>query len=202
MNMHQVDNSQQERDNSFDDISNFIIDEEDEKTDEIKKRRKRRPFSKKEDQLLLELVQKYGEEDKWKKIASQMKGRNCRQCRERYKLFLCKNVHKKIKWTKQDDELLLAKYQILGPRWKKMEKYFKGLTYVTIRNRFMSLTRKNTQLQYKIKYKPKISDNPPTFLPNICNQPIETIEKNDDSLPNLFKENDEFKIDDVFDLWQ
>lgn len=106
--------------------------------------RTRCPFSKEEDKLLLELVNLFGIENKnnWHIIAFHMNGRSVRQCRERYQLFLSEEVRKKEKWTKEEDEILLSKYQILGPHWKKMEEFFNGRTSYNIKNRFISLNRK------------------------------------------------------------
>ena len=112
--------------------------------DKEPKNRTRHPFSKKEDNLLMELVRLYDTSDKnnWYLIAYHMDGRSPRQCRERYQLFLSQGINKKVKWTKDEDDLLLSKYEILGPRWKKMEEYFPGRNSYTIKNRFISLNRK------------------------------------------------------------
>lgn len=108
------------------------------------KARKRIPFTKEEDRQLLQLVQYFGANDKnnWYFIASHIKGRTPRQCRERYQLFLCDNIRKKAKWTKNEDELLISKYKLLGPHWKQMEPYFNGRTSYNIKNRFISLNRR------------------------------------------------------------
>ncbi|KAK8893887.1 hypothetical protein M9Y10_022316 [Tritrichomonas musculus] len=109
------------------------------------KRRTRMPFTKEEDQLLLQLVQYFGINDKnnWYFIASRINGRSPRQCRERYQLFLSDDVRKKAKWTKEEDELLISKYNIYGPHWKQMEQFFVGRTSYNIKNRFISLSRRN-----------------------------------------------------------
>lgn len=104
--------------------------------------RKRCPFSKEEDELLLSLVQYYGLQSKnvWNVIAGQMKNRSVRQCRERYQLFLTNDVKKGIKWSKEEDNLLISKYQIFGTHWKRYEPFFDGRTSYNIKNRFKSLT--------------------------------------------------------------
>lgn len=97
---------------------------------EIKEKtnRKRCPFSKNEDKKLLDLVQKYdtNKRSSWKYIAMQFTDRNARQCRERYNLFLKKGNRTKEKWTLEEDNLLISKFQIYGPHWKILEKYFRG----------------------------------------------------------------------------
>lgn len=107
------------------------------------KQRKRFPFTKEEDDLLVNLVQLYGIDDKsvWHLISYHMKSRSARQCRERYQLFLSETVRKKAKWTKEEDELLLSQYARIGPHWKKMEQFFLGRTSYNIKNRFKSLIK-------------------------------------------------------------
>ena len=85
-----------------------------------------------------------------------MKGRNARQCRERYKLFLSDGIKKKVKWTKEEDDILLSKYACFGPHWKMMEKFFIGRTSYNIKNRYASLQRhhKNALIKkYHMKMK-------------------------------------------------
>lgn len=131
-----------------DQFSCFFTISEDPQQSEIQKtdlkQRKRIPFTESEDRKLIELVQIYGIDKKknWKLIANNMIGRNVRQCRERYNLFLSQNVIKKAKWTKEEEDLLLEKYEILGPHWKKMEVFFKGRNLYSIKNKFISLTKK------------------------------------------------------------
>lgn len=112
---------------------------------------KRAHFSVLEDHQLKELVKLYGTEKPyvWELIASCMKGRSARQCRERYNLFLDEGIKKKEKWTSEEDEILLSKYQLLGPRWKEMEKFFTGRTSYNIKNRYSSLKRKEIK---RLKY--------------------------------------------------
>ena len=90
------------------------------------KRRTRIPFTKEEDQQIIQLVKYFGANNKrnWYFIASQLKCRSPRQCRERYQLFLSDQVRKNAKWTLEEDEILLSKYQFFGPHWKKLEPFF------------------------------------------------------------------------------
>lgn len=108
--------------------------------------RKRNPFSAKEDIQLIKLYKLYGKEKKyvWDLISLKMKGRTPRQCRERYELFLEDGIKRNVKWTKEEDEILLEKYELHGPHWKLMEKYFTGRTSYSIKNRYISLKRKES----------------------------------------------------------
>lgn len=123
------------------------------------KHRTRFPFSLREDQLLIQLVKQFGIDDKinWYIIAMHIEGRTARQCRERYQLFLSDGIKRKEKWTKEEDEILLEKYSILGPKWKKMEKYFQGRTSYSIKNRFISLKKQ--------KIKTELNKPQNTFVP-------------------------------------
>lgn len=117
------------------------------------KKRTRHPFSKQEDKRLLELVHMYGFIEKycWNLISNKMKGRSPRQCRERYQLFLSYGVRKKITWTKEEDKLLLSKYETLGPRWKQMEEFFSGRNAYTIKNRYVSLKNQKIKKDLELK---------------------------------------------------
>ena len=110
----------------------------------LTKKRTRTPFTKEEDNKLKELVQLYScieDKSKWYFIANQIPDRSARQCRERFQLFLCDGIRRKEKWTKEEDDLLLSKYSIIGPHWKSMEKFFVGRTSYAIKNRYISLNR-------------------------------------------------------------
>lgn len=108
------------------------------------KKRTRRPFTDKEDQKLRRLVQKFGEVNAWAKIANKMKGRNVRQCRERWTNTLSEKVTKS-KWTNWEDSVLMQKYEEYGPKWKKMESFFPGRIQYQIRNRFNALAKLHQQ---------------------------------------------------------
>lgn len=108
------------------------------------KKRTRKPFTDKEDQKLRRLVRKFGEVNAWAKIADKMKGRNVRQCRERWVNTLSEKVTKS-KWTDWEDNVLMQKYEEYGPKWKKMESFFPGRIQYQIRNRFKALARIHQQ---------------------------------------------------------
>jgi hypothetical protein len=95
-------------------------------------------FSPEEDARLTEVVGRCGESN-WKSIASQLGGRNFRQCRERWKNYLAPNLSKEA-WTQSEDELLVAKYEELGSRWSVIAKFFPSRTDVNCKNRWVALT--------------------------------------------------------------
>lgn len=94
----------------------------------------RRKFSEEEDNLLKQLVNKYGIKE-WDKIAQKMPGRTGRQCRDRYTNYLV-NGFFHGQWSKFEDELLLAKYMEFGPRWSKIKTFFNNRNANSIKNRW------------------------------------------------------------------
>ena len=96
-------------------------------------------FTPEEDQKLLQLVAEHGAKD-WIKIASLIGTRNARQCRERYKNYINPSL-RKDNWTKEEDELLLEKYQQYGGKWNKISKFFVNRSDNHLRNRWMMLAR-------------------------------------------------------------
>lgn len=143
---HEIDNNglSKTENGRIGSIKNTQIKTIDYNNKDIVKTRTRAPFNPVEDFQLIQLVKQFGNENKhtWHLIANQMKGRSARQCRERYQLYLTDKIKKNKKWEKEEDEILLSKYSILGPKWKKMEEYLKGRNSYSIKNRFISLSRK------------------------------------------------------------
>ena len=94
----------------------------------------RQKFTAEEDARLIDLVRIHGNKA-WKKIASIMKTRTTRQCRERYINYLSPNVTNGP-WTAEEELLLIEKVQEMGPRWPKIAKYFQSRSDVNIKNRY------------------------------------------------------------------
>jgi hypothetical protein len=105
-------------------------------------RNKRSKFTVDEDAQLSELVAIHGDGD-WNIIASGLPGRNTRQCRERWNHYLAPSVVT-TPFTPEEDALLCAKYKIYGPKWKEIAPFFKGRTYITVKNRWLFLDRHHT----------------------------------------------------------
>ncbi|EAX90073.1 Myb-like DNA-binding domain containing protein [Trichomonas vaginalis G3] len=100
----------------------------------------RHRFSQAEDLLLKNLVEEANGVVNWKDIASKMGTRSARQCRERYKNYLKPTIIKK-NWTKDEDALILQKYQELGNKWESIARFLKGRSGSDTRNRYLSLIR-------------------------------------------------------------
>ncbi|KAH0617663.1 hypothetical protein JD844_016125 [Phrynosoma platyrhinos] len=72
------------------------------------------PWTKEEDQRVIELVQKYGPK-RWSLIAKHLKGRIGKQCRERWHNHLNPEV-KKSSWTEEEDRIIYEAHKRLGNR--------------------------------------------------------------------------------------
>jgi hypothetical protein len=104
-------------------------------------RKYRRLFEPQEDERLRCLVDKFGAQD-WVWIASHMPHRTARQCRERYKTYLCPEVNV-TPWTEEEDRLLLSKYAANGSKWADFRPFFEKRTVNNIKNRWHTLTRRS-----------------------------------------------------------
>jgi hypothetical protein len=100
----------------------------------------RRIFEAKEDERLRRLVDQYGTED-WSWIAAHMPNRTRRQCRERYKTYLCPEVNVSP-WSEVEDRMLLAKYNEIGSKWAEFRPFFQRRTVNNIKNRWHTLVRR------------------------------------------------------------
>jgi hypothetical protein len=100
----------------------------------------KRKFSPAEDAALKQLVEENGTND-WAKIASQMRARDSRQCKERWYHYLMPELVK-LPWAQADDILLECKVAEQGRKWKMFESSFPGRTDIDIKNRYNVLARR------------------------------------------------------------
>lgn len=106
----------------------------------LKKPHPKSKFTDEEDAILRELVEQYGESD-WHVIAGHMNGRNARQCRERWRNYLCPDVENGP-WTEVEDKLLDEKYALYGPKWKLIATFFRARTDINVKSRWQVHVRR------------------------------------------------------------
>lgn len=124
----------------------------------------RMKFSNIEDMELKRLVQQSGEDVNWKIIADAMgNGRTSRQCRERYRNYLSPKL-KNGPWTLEEESILEEKYQIFGPKWSKMTKFFKGRSDVNLKNHWVSMLNRKSKQAFETKQKIEIFTESPTSM--------------------------------------
>jgi hypothetical protein len=100
----------------------------------------KRPWSETEDELLSTLVTKFGPEN-WDTLAEAIKGRNGKQCRERYRTTLDPNI-RKGNWTPEEDCQIIELQQKMGNQWAKIARTLSNRTDNAVKNRFYALTSK------------------------------------------------------------
>jgi hypothetical protein len=101
--------------------------------------RRRRAFNADEDDRLRGLVARLGDAD-WRAVAAKMPRRNRRQCRERWVNYLSPAVCNAT-WSHGEDELLRAKVQECGRKWRTIQGFFPGRSDVNIKNHWRQLQR-------------------------------------------------------------
>jgi hypothetical protein len=94
----------------------------------------RRKFSGEEDDRLRALILQFGNHD-WGSVCQFMPGRNPRQCRHRYNNYLV-DAHQQGPWTTKEEDLIMAKYDEVGPKWVFIAGFLCGRTGNDVKNRW------------------------------------------------------------------
>ncbi|EAY00874.1 Myb-like DNA-binding domain containing protein [Trichomonas vaginalis G3] len=149
-------------------------------------------FTEEDDQKLKQLVNEYGENN-WDIIAKKMKGRNKRQCRDRWNRYLAPNVNHS-EWTVEEEKLLMSLVPILSPRWREIAKHFSGRNDIQIKNRYKMIQNRLLHENQKENVKQQIKT--PVTQPNtlVYGQPIQLQEAHislDDEFNSDFAFNEE-----------
>jgi hypothetical protein len=100
----------------------------------------RKVFSADEDKRLSALVGSFGNRS-WDIVARYMPNRTARQCRDRWKFYVCPSVNR-APWTPEEDQLLFAKYGEVGGKWSVLCQFFENRSLNNVKNRWNSVTRK------------------------------------------------------------
>lgn len=130
------------------------------------KQKKRFAFTCDEDDRLRSLVNKYGE-DNWAIIASKMKKRSTRQCRDRWVNYLSPLAVNGT-WTPEEDRLLNEKVETYGRKWKFLTNFFFGRTDINIKNHYNFLQKKLAKESKKMQQLQNNNKN--TITPKKQNQ--------------------------------
>ena len=121
----------------------YFISEVNEQPKTIRKR-----FTPTEDDKLRSIVGQQ-KTPNWSTVAGMMEGRTPRQCKERWFNYLSPTISNE-KWSEDEDKLLMKMYNESGPKWVRIAMHFPNRTDINIKNRWLTLTRKNIYQNPKV----------------------------------------------------
>jgi hypothetical protein len=110
----------------------------------------RRKWVPEEDEKLSKLVKKYGTKN-WRIIASHLRGRLPKQCRERWINHLDPSIVKG-RLTEKEWKMVLDAHEELGNRWSEIAKLLPGRTPNQIKNHWHAMVRKTNKRKFKDYY--------------------------------------------------
>ncbi|CAD8056731.1 unnamed protein product [Paramecium sonneborni] len=130
----------------------------------------RKPWTNKEDQLLLRLVQVH--KKNWVQIAKCIPNRTSKQVRERFVNKLNPDINQEP-FTKEEDMIIVDGYKNFGSKWCKISKLLQGRPENIIKNRYYSYIRKryfNIENPYYVVPQPNYELQQSIQMENINNK--------------------------------
>lgn len=99
------------------------------------------PWTREEDALLAALVEEYGAR-RWGEVATHMRGRSAKQCREHWHAHHAPSTQSQTPWTPAEDSFITRFYREHGPQWAAMASLLPRRSDAAIKHRWDAISRR------------------------------------------------------------
>ncbi len=132
-------------------------------------KRNRKSWTFAEDKILLRYQKKYG--NQWVRIADHIPNRTGKQVRDRYLNVLSSDIVKKKPWTDEEDQVVMRKFEEMGPQWCRIADVLEGRSDTQVKNRYNTFLVKQEKESFNMEaFEVITAETSPKEMVDLCSE--------------------------------